>query len=75
VYSRKHTVLGSGNSPVVNQGKTTLLLICLVTMDKIASVEGGKQAVVQYIFVSETNNFALEISKSQGAAGNRLVRE
>jgi hypothetical protein len=47
-------------SAAVKRGKTALLLIHLVTMDKIAGVEGSKQAVVQYIFASETNNLALQ---------------
>jgi hypothetical protein len=50
------------------RGKTTLLLICLVTMNKIAGVEGGKHAVVQYIFGSETNNLALENIKIPGSS-------
>jgi hypothetical protein len=42
-------------------------------MDKLAGIKSGKQAVVLYIFASETNNLALGISKSQGAAGDRSV--
>jgi hypothetical protein len=42
-------------------------------MDKIAGVEGGKQAVVQYIFVSETKNLALENIEIPGSS-RRQVR-
>jgi hypothetical protein len=37
-------------------------------MDKIAGAEGGKQAVVQYIFASETNNLALENIEIPGSS-------
>jgi hypothetical protein len=55
-------------SAAVKRGKTALLLIRLVTMDKIAGIEGGKQAVVQYIFGSESNNLALENIKIPGSS-------
>jgi hypothetical protein len=71
VYSTKDAVLGS--SAAVKRGKTALVLICLVTMDKIAGVEGSKQAVVQCIFASETNNLALENIEIPGSS-RRQVR-
>jgi hypothetical protein len=42
-------------------------------MDKIAGVEGSKQAVVQYVFAGETNNLALENIKIPGNS-RRQVR-
>jgi hypothetical protein len=57
----------------VKRGKTALLLIRVVTMDKIAGVEGGKQAIVQYTFGSETNNLALENIEIPGCS-RRQVR-
>jgi hypothetical protein len=54
-------------SAAVKRRKTALLLIHLVTMDKIAGVEGSKQAVVHYIFGSETNNLALEYIEIPGS--------
>jgi hypothetical protein len=75
-------VLDEGRSPwkwqlsasaTVERGKTALLLICLVTMDKVAGVEGGKQAVVQYILGSETNNLAFENIEIPGSSRDRSV--
>ena len=44
-----------------------------VTMDKLASVEGSKQAIVQYIFASETNNpLALENIESPGSSRRQV---
>jgi hypothetical protein len=55
-------------SAAVKRGKTALLLIFLVTMDKVAGVKGGKQAVVQYFFASETNNPAFENIEIPGSS-------
>jgi hypothetical protein len=58
-------------SAAVKRGKTALF-IRLVTMDKHAGVEGSKQAVVQYIFASETNNLALENIKIPGSSWRQV---
>ncbi len=60
------------DSTAVKRGKTALLLIRLVTMDKIAGVEGGKQDIVQYIFGSETNNLALENIEIPGSSRRQV---
>jgi hypothetical protein len=60
-------------SAAAKQGKTALLLVCLVTMDKIVGIEGGKKAVVLYILGSETNNLALENIEIPGCS-RRQVR-
>jgi hypothetical protein len=59
-------------SAAVKRGKTALLLIRLVTMDKIAGVEGSKRAVVQYLFSSETNNLALENIEIPGSSRRQV---
>jgi hypothetical protein len=59
-------------SAAVKRGKTAFLLIRLVTMDKIAGVEGGKQAVVQYIFGSKTNNLALKNIEISGSSRRQI---
>jgi hypothetical protein len=41
-------------------------------MDKIAGVEGSKQAVVQYTFASETNILALENIKIPGSSRRQV---
>jgi hypothetical protein len=41
-------------------------------MDKISGVEGSKQAVVQYIFASETNNLALENIEILGSSRRQV---
>jgi hypothetical protein len=59
-------------SAAVKRGKTALLLIRLVTIDKISGVEGGKQAVVLYIFGSETNNLAFENIEIPGCSRRQV---
>jgi hypothetical protein len=55
-------------SIAVKRGKTTLLFIRVITMNKFAGVEGGKHAVVIYIFGGETNNLAPENIEIPGSS-------
>jgi hypothetical protein len=41
-------------------------------MDKLAGIKSGKQAVVPYIFASETNNFALENIEIPGSSRRQV---
>jgi hypothetical protein len=59
-------------SIAVKRGKTTLLLVGLVAMNKFAGVEGGKHAVVVYIFGGEINNLAPENIEIPGSS-RRMV--